>query len=452
MSKTAPLRRVRTAAALRADAHLLSGPAPVVAAAGDDAQPAEPGSKTGELWLYGVVGGWWRGFDAESVSRALRAMGDVDTLYVRIHSPGGLAGEGVAIANLLRNLNARVVTVVDGVAASAASVIAVAGDEVVICPGAQLMLHDAATGMYVWGDAELLRSAGADLERLATWIDAQSQNYAGIYAYKAGGTAEQWRTVMTANGLMGTWYSGEAAVAAKLADRVGTVTAVGSPPVAPDNDTDWDDDELLARVEHDLVLLEQEVPAAARAAWNGEHPKPPSASAVGSNNTHHTEGGTPVSFNDNQESKIRVLLGLPEDADEATVNAAITATEEKLTAPPEKPTAAAAVPDGHVVIPAVQLQELRDGAAMGVKAAQTLHERDREAFLDANKAKYAAGNRAAWAKEYDRDPEGTRKHFAEAPDLIPADLLGHENDGVDREDGATATAATEQPGYKNWRF
>ncbi len=89
---------------------------------------------------------------------------------------------------------------------------------------------------------------------------------------------------------------------------------------------------------------------------------------------------------------------------------------------------------------------------MGVKAAQTLHERDREAFLDANKAKYAAGNRAAWAKEYDRDPEGTRKHFAEAPDLIPADLLGHENDGVAREDDATQAAATEQPGYKNWRF
>lgn len=445
MSKPATLRRVRTAAALRADAHLLSGPAPVVAAADDDAQPAEPGSTIGELWLYGVVGGWWRGFDAESVSRALRGMGDVDTLYVRIHSPGGLAGEGVAIANLLRNFNARVVTVVDGVAASAASVIAVAGDEVVICPGAQLMLHDAATGMYVWGDAELLRSAGADLERLATWIDAQSQNYAGIYAYKAGGTAEQWRTVMTANGLMGTWYSGEAAVAAKLADRVGTVTAVGSPPVAPDEDVDWDDDELLARVEHDLVLLEREVPAAARAAWSGEHPKPPSASAVGST---HTEGGSAVSLSDQAVTTLRTRLGIAEDADEATILAALDeALDERA-----EPQAAANVPDGHVVIPAVQLQELKDGAAMGVKAAQTLHERDREAFLDANKAKYAAGNRAAWAKEYDRDPEGTRKHFAEAPDLIPADLLGHENDGVDREDGDAQAAATEQPGYKNWRF
>jgi ATP-dependent Clp protease protease subunit len=57
------------------------------------------------------------------VANALRGL-DVDTLYVRIHSPGGNASDGVAIGNLLRNHKANVVVVVDGLAASAASVIA----------------------------------------------------------------------------------------------------------------------------------------------------------------------------------------------------------------------------------------------------------------------------------------------------------------------------------------
>lgn len=448
MSKT--LKRVRTAAALRADARLLSGPAPVVAAAEGDAQPAEPSNEVGELWLYGVVGGWWRGFDAESVSRELRAMGDVDTLYVRLHSPGGLAGEGVAIANLLRNFDAHVVTVVDGVAASAASVIAVAGDEVVICPGAQLMLHDAATGMYVWGDAELLRSAGADLERLASWIDAQSQNYAGIYAYKAGGTAEQWRTVMTANGLMGTWYSGEAAVAAKLADRVGTVTAVGSPPVAPDDDVDWDDDELLARVEHDLVLLEREVPAAARAAWSGEHPKPPSASAVGST---PTEGGTAVAFSDEQITNLRATLGLAETADEAAIVAAVSAVvEENVEERSTNQPAAAAVPAGHTVVPEVRLTDLETSAQAGVQAMKKLHEMERDAFLDAHKAKYSATSRAKWAERYDANPEATRELLSSAADLVPTGEHGH-GDAPEGGDAPTTLAQVrENPTYKNWEI
>lgn len=155
-----------------------------------------------------------------------------------------------------------------------------------------------------------------------------------------------------------------------------------------------------------------------------------------------------MSLSDQAVTTLRTKLGIAEDADEATILAALDeALDERA-----EPQAATNVPDGHVVIPAVQLQELKDGAAAGVRAAQTLHERDREAFLDSNKAKFAAKNRAAWAKEYDRDPEGTRQHFAEAPDIIPAELLGHEAEGVDREDGATATAATEQPGYKNWRF
>ncbi|NHA02027.1 hypothetical protein G5V59_26925 [Nocardioides sp. W3-2-3] len=68
-----------------------------------------------------------------------------------MHSPGGRASDGVAISNLLRNHRAKIVVVVDGLAASAASVIAIAGDEIVMCPGSQMMLHDASIG--TWGNA-----------------------------------------------------------------------------------------------------------------------------------------------------------------------------------------------------------------------------------------------------------------------------------------------------------
>lgn len=430
----------RTPKQLRADARaLVGGQARVAAraAVGDAPEPPE-NATVGELWLYGVVGGWYFGFNAKSVSEALRKM-DVDHLFVRVHSPGGSASDGVAIGNLLRNHRAKVTIVVDGLAASAASVIAVAGDEVVMCPGSQMMLHD--VSRWTGGNA-------AQLRRDAEWCDGQSLNYAGVYAYKAGGTPESWRQVMLANDGEGTWYTADGAVAAGLADEVGTRVATSSPPTAPEDADLDDDDDVWAKVAHDLALLDQHVPAAARAAWNGEPaPKPPTASAGGSVTT---EGGSAVAFSDEQLTTMRDTLQLPADADESAIVAAVTAVvEESLE---DRPPATAAVPDGHVVIPKAKLDDLEAGAAAGLAAAKALHEKEREAFLDANRSKYAAANRAAWAKEYDRDPEGTRKHFAEAPDLVPVNEIGHEVDAeANGQDAPTSLAQVrEDPAYKNW--
>jgi ATP-dependent protease ClpP protease subunit len=86
-----------------------------------------------ELWLYGVVGGYWWGFDAEDVAYQLAGPRRRRDAHVRIHSPGGSVFEGIAIANLLRAHKAKVTVVVDGLAASAASIIAIAGDETSSC-------------------------------------------------------------------------------------------------------------------------------------------------------------------------------------------------------------------------------------------------------------------------------------------------------------------------------
>lgn len=452
MSKedTLTTSKVRTRAELHAAATMLLGDqsrVPDGQAADDDDGTAAPATGTvGELWLYGVVGGWWRGFDAESVTRALRELGNVDTLYVRIHSPGGSTAEGIAIANLLRNLTAHVVTVVDGYACSSASVIAVAGDEVVMCPGAQLMLHDASTGTYFWGDEEELRAGVDELKRLADWIGGQSQNFAGIYAYKAGGTPESWRAIMTANGQLGKWYSGPEAVAAKLADRVGVIAAVSSPPVAPEDDFDDFDDDVLAQIAHDLALLEQDVHPAARAAWQGERPKPPTASAGGST---QPEGAAVVDFDDKQIAALREQVGFPADADADTIVAAVAEalTERAETAPEHG--GVPAVGEGQMVVSKTIWEDVTAKAERGSQASEELLAMKCEAVLDKYKDRFPATEeaRAKWAADYRRDPTGTESYLAQAAVLVPTESVGHGGDGENN-----AVSVKDDPNYQKWSF
>lgn len=156
-----------------------------------------------EILMYGTVG--WEITAAETIAKLADMTGDVT---VRINSYGGDSFEGVAVKNALRAHDGHVTVVVDGVAASAASVIAVGGaDRLVMRPGAELMVHDAWT--FVDGNAADLTKVAADLERT-------SQAMADLYAGKAGGAAEQWRDMMRAE----TWFSAQEAVDAGLADAV----------------------------------------------------------------------------------------------------------------------------------------------------------------------------------------------------------------------------------------
>lgn len=370
-------------------------------------------TSSGELWLYGVVGGFWFGFDAESVASQLREL-DVDAITVRLHSPGGNAMDGIAISNLLRNHRAQVTVVVDGLAASAASVIALGGDEIVMSPGSQFMLHDAS--LLTYGNAAQLRSD-------ADWIDKQSQNYAGIYAGRAGGAAEEWRAAMTADNGNGTWYTAEEAVSAGLADRVGTVTAAGSPPVAPVEEID---DQTAALAAWDLDVL---VHPAARAAWSTTGaPRPPAASAGGSTPTH--EGRSAVAFTDEQITAMRNRLGIAEDADEATILAALDeALDQRADPTPQATTPqAAAVPDGMTLVETTVLDELRSGAQQGVEARQRQLAEDRDRAIEAaiRSGRTTPARREHWQSAWNADPDGTRQILASlAPGLVPVTELGH---------------------------
>ncbi len=152
-------------------------------------------------------GGWFSdGFTAKDFAAQLA--GVTGALEVHINSAGGDVFDGIAIANSIRCHRGPVTTVVDGLAASIASVIAQAAAERVVQPGSMLMIHDA-FGFTV-GNA-------AEVAKFAQTLDQVSDNIAAIYAEHASGSQEQWRAAMRAE----TWYTAEEAVAAGLADRVG---------------------------------------------------------------------------------------------------------------------------------------------------------------------------------------------------------------------------------------
>ncbi|MGW7786043.1 head maturation protease, ClpP-related [Streptomyces tricolor] len=157
-----------------------------------------------ELFLYDEIGGW--GTLAEDFIAELEAI-TTPKLRVRVSSPGGSVFEGVALANALRAHPAEVTVQVDGIAASIASVIAMAADRVVMQPQAMVMVHDA-SGVCM-GNAQ-------DMADMAALLDKISDNIADAYGAKAGGTRAEWRQVMKAE----TWYTAEEAVEAGLADEV----------------------------------------------------------------------------------------------------------------------------------------------------------------------------------------------------------------------------------------
>lgn len=162
------------------------------------------GAGPANIHIYSEIGYW--GITAEDFVAELNQINAAE-IHVHINSPGGEIFDGIAIANALAAHPAKVTSFVDSLAASIASVIALAGDRVVMAPRSQMMIHDG-SGFCI-GNA-------ADMREMAVLLDRQSDNIASVYAEKAGGTVEEWRAVMTAE----QWYSAEEAVAAGLADEV----------------------------------------------------------------------------------------------------------------------------------------------------------------------------------------------------------------------------------------
>lgn len=366
---------------------------PVLALAEPEQAEEQVGTaSTADVYVFDTIGGWM-GVSADDFVRDVAAL-DVDQIVLHLNSPGGDAAEGVAIANVLRAHRARVVVRVDGMAASAASVIAMAGDEVVMGIGSTLMVHDA-WGVSI-GDADEMATA----QRM---LDVTSNALASTYAAKAGGTAEEWREVMRAE----TWYSAEEAVAAGLADRVAAADETGTAEgerITPGGGLSgflgmWDS--LRDPERFDLSAFNY--------AGREQAPEPrmpgrstPAASAAGRSTTERT-GIVP--FLDD----VRQRLGVAAEADEATVLAALdeTLAEQAETEKPEtEAPAPAELPDGVVAVEAAALAQLRADAELGREAHARQQREDREALVEAavRDGRIAPASRAAWLRNLENDP------------------------------------------------
>lgn len=172
----------------------------------------------GDILLYGDVGDPWGfgdGFTPSDVAQALAAHGPGE-VTVRLNSGGGIAWDGVAIHSLLKAHPSAVNVVIDGLAASAASLIAMAGERIEMRDGAMMMIHDASGVTF---------GTAADHDKSRAVLDKLSDQYAGLYAARSGRSDGEIREMMLAE----TWLTAAEAVEAGLATAV---IATASAPAA----------------------------------------------------------------------------------------------------------------------------------------------------------------------------------------------------------------------------
>lgn len=155
-----------------------------------------------------VIGETWDGYGitARRVGALLRTAGERE-IVVNINSPGGDVFEGLAVYNLLRGYKGDVTVRVVGLAASAASIIAMAGDRVEIARAGFLMIHN--TWVYAVGDRN-------DLATVAGQLGAFDEVMADLYATRSGIDAAEIAKMMDRE----TWISGRAAIDQGFADQL----------------------------------------------------------------------------------------------------------------------------------------------------------------------------------------------------------------------------------------
>lgn len=167
-------------------------------------------AQVSELLIFGDIGdlGFEGTVKAKDIVTQLAGL-KTDTLLVRINSYGGRVDEGLAIYNALRAFSGTVTTRVEGMAASIASVIALAGTRVEMARGSMMMIHAASS--FAGGNADDLKSAAQSL-------DKTDQTLAEIYARKTGRTAEDELDLIKSTG--DRWMTAEEAVEQGYADAI----------------------------------------------------------------------------------------------------------------------------------------------------------------------------------------------------------------------------------------
>lgn len=174
-----------------------------------------------EIYIYEDVGeSWFGGVTAKDFAQELKGLGKVETIDLRINSYGGDVFDGLAIYRQLVDHSARVIAHVDGIAASIASVIAMAGDEIEISESGFLMIHNA------WG---VSIGTAEDMRTTADILDGTTASLRDVYVARTAGEAGAIKGWMDAE----TWFTGAEAVEHGFADRIAANMKVAARVVDP---------------------------------------------------------------------------------------------------------------------------------------------------------------------------------------------------------------------------
>jgi ATP-dependent Clp protease protease subunit len=169
----------------------------------------EAKAKKAEIWIYADIGEtWWGdGITAKQFVDELKAAGDVDEILVHMNSAGGLVFDGVAIYSNLKKHPAAVTVEIDGLAASIASLIAMAGNTVTMAENAMMMIHQG-MGLAI-GTADDMRDYAAKLDKIDDML-------VRTYVDNSDRTDEQIREMLAAE----TWMSAQEALEYGFIDAI----------------------------------------------------------------------------------------------------------------------------------------------------------------------------------------------------------------------------------------
>ncbi len=389
------------------------------------------GTKTAEVWIYDEIQPW--AVNAKDVASELREI-DANEITLHINSRGGDAFQGIAIYNALKDHPAKVTVTVDGLAASAASLIAQAGDRVRMNRGAQMMIHDAAG--FVMGSA-------SDMEEFAAVLDKVSDSIAGIYASRIGGTVEEWRAAMRAE----SWYTAAEAVEVGLADELVTE----EPPQRPANAWDLSVFNYAGRDAAPPPVLNHRPPTpetppapkvtaaeAARRIHAASVKQTPDANPA-AGQPPNREGAAEMQFTDEERTTLRARCQLPEGADDDAIKAALLAPpstnqggDPPVTTPasPPKPELVHAAGTMTIDVSAWAEQQERIKRLEAQDARRRADERDQVIANAVAEGKFAPARKEHWVRLWDADPEGTRQVIESlARNVVPVAELGYAGDG-----------------------
>jgi ATP-dependent Clp endopeptidase proteolytic subunit ClpP len=373
------------------------------------------GDTSAQIDIYDEIDWYW-GVSAVDFRNDLKALPEsVTQIDLHINSPGGDVYEAIAIMNCLRQHDAKVVTTVDGLAASSAGFIAVgASDELIVAENAEIMAH------LPWA---IMIGDSADMRKMADDLDRIGKNIASIFVARAGGSLDEWMSILTAE----TWWSAQEAVDEGIADSV---------LKAPKRDA-----KAAAKNRFNLSVFNH--------AGRSDAPAP---QAVAHNETPQT---VEVEASKEKENTVATLseialqkLGLDAEADESTIEAAIDAAlAEKAPegdAAPADPTpeqvAAVAAKYGLTVLDKGAhdqlLAQARDGAA--ARAQQVRDQDDATIHGALNSGRITPASEDTWRKSLASNREDTVALIATLPEnkALAVTELGH---GVDTE-ASTADA------------